>query len=99
MLSPAGIRQAVEFEVSQILAAATSCLGEAPPELAQDIIFGGIHLVGGGSLLRGMTQRLANSTSVPVHLVDLPLECVVLGAGRCLESLEQLRPVFTDSDG
>jgi rod shape-determining protein MreB len=99
VLSPAGIRQAVEFEVSQILAAATSCLGEAPPELAQDIIFGGIHLVGGGSLLRGMTQRLANSTSVPVHLVDLPLECVVLGAGRCLESLEQLRPVFTDSDG
>jgi rod shape-determining protein MreB len=88
----------VEFEVAQILDAAASCLGEAPPELAQDIIFGGIHLVGGGSLLRGMTQRLANATSVPVHLVDLPLECVVLGAGRCLESLDQLRPVFTDSE-
>ena len=98
VLSPAEIRGAVEFEVAQILDAAAACLGEAPPELAQDIMFGGIHLVGGGSLLRGMTQRLANATSVPVHLVDLPLECVVLGAGRCLESLDQLRPVFTDSE-
>ena len=28
-----------------------------------------------------MTQRLADATAVPVHLVDTPLECVVHGAG------------------
>jgi len=99
VLSPAEVRAAVEFECTQIVDATASCLGDAPPELAQDIIFGGIHFMGGGALLRGMTQRLANGTNVPVHLVDLPLECVVLGAGRCLESLEQLRPVFADSGG
>jgi actin-like ATPase involved in cell morphogenesis len=44
-----------------------------------------------------MAQRLANGTSVPVHLVDLPGECVALGAGRCLEALDELRPVFADS--
>ena len=80
-----------------MIGAAADCLAEAPPELAQDIMFEGIHLLGGGALLRGMAQRLANGTAVPVHLVDLPLECVVLGAGRCLEAFDELRPVFADA--
>ena len=29
-----------------------------------------------------------------MHLVDAPLECVVLGAGRCLESFESLKGMF-----
>jgi rod shape-determining protein MreB len=96
-LEPIEVRQAVEDYVAQVITAAADCLSEAPPELAQDIMFEGVHLLGGGALLRGMAQRLANSTSVPVHLVDLPLECVVLGAGRCLEALDELRSVFTDA--
>jgi rod shape-determining protein MreB len=95
VLTPEEIRGAVEDRVTQILQAAATCLGEAPPELAQDIIFEGIHLVGGGALLRGMTQRLADATAVPVHLVDAPLECVVQGAGRCLESFDRLSRLFT----
>ena len=98
VLSPAEVRGAVEEHVAQIVDAAVTCLGNAPPELAQDIIFEGIHLVGGGSMLRGMTQRLANGTAVPVHLVDTPLECVALGAGRCLESFDRLRPIFAAAD-
>jgi rod shape-determining protein MreB len=94
VLSPEEVRGAVEEQVAQIIDSSVSCLGDAPPELAQDILFEGIHLVGGGSLLRGMTQRLANGTGVPVHLVDAPLQCVVLGAGRCLESFDELRPFF-----
>ena len=99
VLSPAEVRGAVEEQVTQIVDSAVSCLGDAPPELAQDIIFQGIHLVGGGSLLRGMTQRLANGTAVPVHLVDTPLECVALGAGRCLESFDELRSFFSTAVG
>jgi rod shape-determining protein MreB len=99
VLSPEEIRAAMADHVSQIVNTAANCLGDAPPELAQDIIFEGIHLVGGGSLLRGMTQRLADVTAVPVHLVDTPLECVVLGAGQCLESFENLRPIFAAAEG
>jgi rod shape-determining protein MreB and related proteins len=97
-LTPLDIRSAVDDHVTQIVDAATACLSDTPPELAQDIMFDGIHLLGGGALLRGIAQRLANATSVPVNLVDLPLECVVLGAGQCLEALEELRSVFTDRD-
>ncbi len=71
---------------------------QAPPELAQDLIIQGIHLVGGGGLLRGLDLRLAEETELPVHLVDAPLECVVLGAGKCIEAYETLKVMFMESD-
>jgi rod shape-determining protein MreB and related proteins len=93
-LSPEEVRGAIEEQIRSIVSAAVECLGEAPPELAQDIIFQGVHLVGGGSLLRGLAKRLADETAVPVHVVDTPLECVALGAGRCLESFDSLKSLF-----
>jgi rod shape-determining protein MreB len=98
VLSPSELRGALEDQVRQIIEAAVECLGAAPPELAQDIISQGIHLVGGGALLRGMARRLADETAVPVHLVDMPLECVALGAGHCLESFDALRQLFVAAD-
>jgi rod shape-determining protein MreB len=98
LLSPLEVRGALEDNVKSIVQAAADCLSEAPPELAQDIMFQGVHLTGGGALLRGMTQRLADATAVPVHLVDTPLECVVQGAGVCLESFDRLKRLFTEED-
>jgi rod shape-determining protein MreB len=94
VLSPAEVRAAVEELVKTICASVVACLGLAPPELAQDIIRQGIHLVGGGGMLRGLDQRLSRATGVPVHKVDAPLECVVLGAGRCIESYDTLKAMF-----
>jgi rod shape-determining protein MreB len=98
VLSPHEVGEALEDHVVSLIDYAATCLGEAPPELAQDIMFEGVHLTGGGALLRGMTQRLADTTSVPVHLVDTPLECVVQGAGLCLESFDRLKRLFTQDD-
>jgi rod shape-determining protein MreB and related proteins len=98
VLSPEEVREALEENVAQVIEAAATCLGDAAPELAQDIMFQGVHLTGGGALLRGVTQRLADATAVPVHLVDAPLECVVQGAGQCLESFDRLKRLFTDDD-
>jgi rod shape-determining protein MreB and related proteins len=94
ILSPAEVRKAIDEQTSAICDSVVSCLGEAPPELAQDLIHQGIHLVGGGGMLHGLDERLARETGIPVHLVDAPLECVVLGAGRCIESYESLRVMF-----
>jgi rod shape-determining protein MreB len=98
VLSPDEIRYALRDQVDLIVATVIDCLGEAPPELAQDIIYQGIHLVGGGAMLRGLANRLANDTEVPVHLVPTPLECVVLGAGRCLDSFDSLRHLFAAAE-
>jgi len=94
ILSPEEVREAIEEQVGAIVDSGVPCLGEAPPKLAQNLIVQGIHLVGGGGLLRGLDRRLQEETAIPVHLVDAPLECVVLGAGRCLESFDSLKVMF-----
>jgi rod shape-determining protein MreB and related proteins len=94
ILAPDEVREAIEEQVRAIVDSVVKCLGNSPPELAQDLISQGIHLVGGGGLLSGLDQRLASETSLPIHLVDAPLECVVLGAGKCLEELDAVRDLF-----
>ena len=98
ILSPEEVRAAIDEQVSAIVDSAVQCLGQAPPELAQDLILQGIHLVGGGGMLRGLDRRLAEETAVPVKMVNAPLECVVLGAGRCLEMFDSVRELFMGSE-
>ncbi|MEI2655296.1 MAG: rod shape-determining protein [Microthrixaceae bacterium] len=97
VLTPEEVRDAIADPVTTIVDSVVSCLGEAPPELAQDLIGQGIHLVGGGAMLKGLDIRLEQATKVPVRLVHQPLESVVLGAGRVIESYDALRVMFMDS--
>lgn len=94
VLSPEEIRVAIDEPVSAIVDSVLSCIAQAPPELSQDLITQGIHLVGGGGMLRGLDLRLMDETKVDVHIVETPLECVVNGAGRCIESFESLKVMF-----
>jgi rod shape-determining protein MreB len=94
ILSPEEIREAISEITTAIVDSVVSCLGEAPPELAQDLIVRGMYLVGGGGMLRGLDLRIASETEIPVHLVDAPLECVVIGAGRVIDSYDRLRIMF-----
>jgi rod shape-determining protein MreB and related proteins len=94
ILSPEEVRAAIDEQVTAICDSVVACLGQAPPELAQDLISQGIHLVGGGGMLSGLDRRINSETGIAVHLVDAPLECVVLGAGRCIESYESLKVMF-----
>ena len=97
VLTPEEVRDAIADPVQTIVDSVLSCLGEAPPELAQDLISQGINLVGGGALLKGLDIRVANASGVAVQTVRQPLEAVVLGAGRVIESYESLKGMFMDS--
>lgn len=94
ILTAEEMRKAIDEPVTAMVESVISCLAQAPPELAQDLIVEGIHLVGGGSLLQGMDIRICNETEIPVQLVQAPLETVVLGAGRCIEAYESVRAMF-----
>jgi rod shape-determining protein MreB len=72
-------------------------LETCPPELAADIMERGIVLAGGGALLHGLDRLISRETSMPVHIAEDPLSCVVIGTGRVLESIEtspELRKVL-----
>jgi rod shape-determining protein MreB len=84
------IRQALEGPVGEIIQEVKSALEETPPELASDLTERGITLAGGGALLRGFAERLAQETNVPVGLAESPLTCVALGAGQALDEIELL---------
>jgi rod shape-determining protein MreB len=94
VLTAAEVREAIEEPVSAMAEALVTCLGRAPAELAQDLIGQGIQLVGGGGLLRGLDVRLSHDSAVTVQRVEAPLECVVLGAGHCIEAYDQLKSMF-----
>lgn len=94
VITPAQVREAITDQVDQICAAVVDCLGETPAELAQDVLTSGIWLTGGGAMLSGLDTRLAQDTHVPVHLSEAPLESVVIGAGKALESFELLHDIF-----
>ena len=94
VLSPEEVRGSIEEVVTSIIESVIRCLAKAPPELSQDFLTRGVNLVGGGGLLRGLAQRLSRETKVPVELVDAPLECVVLGAGHCIEHYDALKGIF-----
>ena len=89
-LTSAEVREAIEAPVSDILSAIHATLEETPPELASDIVREGIMLAGGGALLRGLSERIARETGMPVRLADEPLTCVALGAGMSLEELDAI---------
>ena len=96
ILSPAEVRDAIDEPVSAMADSVLSCLAQAPPELAQDLIIQGVHLVGGGGLLQGMDLRLSDESDVPVVRVDAPLESVALGAGKVIEHYESVQAMFMD---
>lgn len=85
---------AIDKSVSKIEEAILRALETAPPELSADIYDRGIHLTGGGALLRGLDKRISLKTKLPVHIADDPLKAVVRGTGEALENLDRYRPVL-----
>ncbi|MFT5617301.1 MAG: rod shape-determining protein MreB, partial [Arenicella sp.] len=80
--------------ISKIEEAVLKALETAPPELSADIYDNGIHLTGGGALLRGLDKRLSLKTKLPVHIAEDPLRAVVRGTGKTLTDIEGFRPVL-----
>ncbi|MCP9489000.1 MAG: rod shape-determining protein [Solirubrobacteraceae bacterium MAG38_C4-C5] len=89
-LTAAEVRAALADSVQAIVDAVRATLEATPPELASDVINGGILLAGGGSLLQGFAERLSEETGIPAVLAESPLTCVVIGSGRSLEEFDTL---------
>jgi rod shape-determining protein MreB len=84
-ITEAELADALAEPVAQILHAVRLALEATPPEIAADMIDGGITMTGGGSLLSGIAPVLSKATGLPVKLAADPLHCVALGAGQALE--------------
>ena len=97
VVSAEEIRRAIEEPVNSIVDAVKNTLDKTPPELAADIMDKGIVLAGGGSLLKGLDERLKHETGMPIHIAEDPLFAVAVGSGKCLEEFESLKRVLISS--
>ncbi|HUT63090.1 MAG TPA: rod shape-determining protein [Anaerolineae bacterium] len=93
-ISSVEIREAIAEQLNAITDGVMLSLERTPPEVAADILDRGIFLTGGGALLRGLDQRLRKETSLPVHLAEDALTCVVRGTGKILEDISGYRKVI-----
>jgi len=94
VVSAEEIRRAMDEPVAAIVDAVKAALDRTPPELSGDIMDRGIVLTGGGALLRGLDERLRHETGMPIFIADNPLDCVVLGSGKCIEEFDALQQVL-----
>jgi len=83
------IAHALDKSLLKVEAAILNTLEMTPPELAADIYRTGIYLAGGGALLRGFDNRIAQKTKLPVHLAEDPLRAVARGTGIALKNFDK----------
>ncbi len=88
-LSYKEIEKSLDKSITQIENAILETLSEIPPEISADIYNTGIYLTGGGSMLRGLNDRLSRTTELPVHLGEQPLKTVVKGSDIVLKNLDR----------
>ncbi len=83
------VAHAIEKSVTKVDSAVLSALEQTPPELYADIVRNGIHLTGGGALLRGLDKRLTEKIGIPFKVVDDPLHMVAKGTSIALRNIER----------
>jgi len=85
------ISHALDKSIAKIEEAIISALELTPPELSADIYKTGIYLTGGGSMLRGLDDRISAKTKLPVHIAEDPLRAVARGTSIALKNIEKFQ--------
>lgn len=88
IVTDADVREAIGSSVDTLLDSVKEVLETTPPEVLSDIMRNGIHLSGGGALIRGLPEVLSEYVGIPVQVANDPLTAVARGAGIILEDLE-----------
>ncbi|MDY4064949.1 MAG: rod shape-determining protein [Ligilactobacillus agilis] len=85
------VATAIQEVVEEIITAIKETLEETSPEIAADVIDHGIVLTGGGAQLRHLPEVIAEATKVPVFVASEPLDCVAIGTGESLKSIDVMK--------
>jgi rod shape-determining protein MreB len=85
------VTEAIQEPLRAVEAAVRDVLDQTPARLEADVAERGLHLAGGGALLRGLDVFLARAIGVPVRVADEPRTCAVRGTRRALGEFELLQ--------
>lgn len=94
VLSEGHVREALSDTLRGILNALLQALEKTPPELAADVARNGVLLAGGGALLHGLDQYLAQETRLKIFLDSDPLTTVLRGTSRAMLNRTEFKSAF-----
>jgi len=84
-LGSEGVRTAIKEPLKEIVSAVRSVLEDMPPDLAGDVVDNGVILTGGGALIRGLDDYIADIVKLPVKVAEDPLLAVAHGTSAVLD--------------
>ncbi len=98
VLTSEEIRGALKEPISEMLESIIQTLERAKPELAADLIDNGIHICGGGSLLRNMDTIIENATGLKTVRVDEPMQSVAKGTEIYISNIDVWKDTMDEID-
>ena len=70
--------------VNSLIESVQAVIERTPPQLASDILEGGVTLTGGAAALYGLSEAITNVIRIPCHVAPDARDCVVLGCAKVL---------------
>ncbi|MCE9541004.1 rod shape-determining protein [Candidatus Kaiserbacteria bacterium] len=98
VISDQDIRNAIGHSIEELVDSLKEVLETTPPEIISDVMQSGVHLAGGGALIRGLPEHLTRSIGIPVVVANDPLTAVVRGTSVILDNLDLYREALLKSD-
>lgn len=86
--------EALHDNAVEIVEQVKAVLESTPPELVGDILNNGIFLTGGGALLGGLAELIADRVGAPCFIADKPIECVARGIDIAFSLSDELLDGF-----
>lgn len=94
VITDSDVREAMAQSVDILIESIKEVLETTPPEVIADVMQRGIHLVGGGAMIRGLDELIKKWFKIPVFIADEPLTAIARGAGIILENLKKFEEVL-----
>lgn len=98
VITDSDIREAISSSVDTLVEAAKEVLETTPPEILADVVNRGVHLVGGGALIKGLDTLLSSALQIPVYIAEDPLTAIARGTGIILEDIDTYRDVLIQNE-
>jgi rod shape-determining protein MreB len=91
VLRAADVAEALSGLVGELAEFILRAIEDLPAEIGAEVAARGVVLTGGGALLDGLDQALAQRIGVKVVVPETPMHCVIKGTAVVLESLNECR--------
>ncbi|MEK7644785.1 MAG: rod shape-determining protein [Patescibacteria group bacterium] len=98
VITDGDVREAISQSIDNLVESVKEVLETTPPEIVSDVMHRGVHVVGGGALLRGIGELIHQHINIPVHIAEDPLTAVARGTGIILENLALYEGVLIQNE-